>query len=101
MIDRDLLGEPTAPTDLQLGPVQRLVVRQLRELGTMTKDEAGAIAHNYRGRHDAGARCAYCAVDGADILEALVARGEAERGAEGHVQLPRPAVAPEDDGIPY
>lgn len=91
----DLLGEPTSPDDLELGPVQRLVLRQLRALGTLTKDEAGALAHNYRGRHAADSRCRYCAVDGADILAALVRRGYAEKTGGGGVQLARPLFKPD------
>jgi hypothetical protein len=97
----DLLGEPTDPADLELGPTQRLVVRALRELRTLTSDEAGAIAHEQRRKHGRHDRCAYCAIDGHPILDRLIQLGHAERGAEGAVQLPRRHTVPDTQDIPY
>lgn len=85
----NLLGTPDLPEDLDLGSVQRLVIRFVREHGSISKDEAGAIAHQHRGRHSADERCAFCSIDGEDLLAALARRRQVERGAEGDAQLPR------------
>lgn len=86
----NLLGGVERPEDDQLGPVQRAALRVLRRLGTLHRDEAGAIAHAHRGKHGVDERCAYCSTDGAVLLESLVRRRQAERAPEGAVQLPRP-----------
>lgn len=68
----DLFGSETPLEELSLGHVQRLLAAKERELdGPLTADEAGALIHAQRGKHDAEARCAYCAVDGADALARL------------------------------
>lgn len=72
-----------------IGPVQRAVLDELERLGTLSKDEAGAVVHHHRGKHGADERCRFCAIDGRIVLASLVKRGVAERGAEGTVQLPR------------
>lgn len=104
-VHSDLLGEPTDPDDLQLGPVQRLVLRKLRQHGTLTTDEAGAIAHHHRGKHDVDATCQFCGVDGRELLAALVKRGLAERGDAGTVRLagapPSPGGGPDTAEIPF
>ena len=74
--------------------MQRAVIRVLRRCETMSKDEAGAIAHAGRGRHPVDERCMWCGVDGDGILASLIARGLAERAPEGGAQLPRPAERP-------
>lgn len=43
----NLLGQPDHPEDSELGLVQREVMRTLRELGTLTADEAGANGESY------------------------------------------------------
>lgn len=85
----NLLGAPDAPEDLELGVVQREVMRFLRRIGTITADEAGAVAHAHSGKHQIDERCAFCAIDGKPILVSLLRRGRVERGAEGAFQLPR------------
>lgn len=97
----NLLGQPDRPEDLELGVVQREVMRELRQLNYLTRDEAGAITHQHRGKHGSEERCQWCAVDGAIVIESLVKRGLVERGAEGSVQLARPKVNQPDDEIPY
>jgi len=102
MVDQlNLLGQPDRPEDQALGPVQREVIRQLRQLEYMTRDEAGAIAHQHRGRHQADETCQFCAVDGTLIIGSLLKRGLVERGSEGSFQLARPTVNPPDQEIPF
>lgn len=93
----NLLGEPDRPEDLLLGVGQREVMRFLREHETVTRDEAGAIAHERRGKHSRDELCAFCSIDGALLLESLAKRGFVERAADGAVQLPR-ATAPSLQG---
>lgn len=97
----NLLGHPDTPEDLDLGSAQRLVIRFLREHGSISKDEAGAIAHQHRGKHHADDRCAFCAIDGEDLLEALARRHLIDRGLEGLAQLPRVLPGGQTDEIPY
>lgn len=73
-----------------LGPTQRAVLDELERLGNLSRDEAGAISHERRGKHSRDQRCAHCAMDGRIILASLVKRHLAERGAEGMFQLPHP-----------
>lgn len=65
------------------------MLRVLRRRGTLTADEAGQIVHAGRGKHPVDETCAFCGVDGRPILQTLVAKRLAERGAEGAIQLPR------------
>ena len=95
-----LFGDAPA-ADVGLGPVQQLVMRFVREHGTISKDEAGAVAHAHAGRHPADELCAYCAIRGADVLRSLLGRELVERGADGAVQLPRAKASQLDDEIPY
>lgn len=81
----NLLGTVDDPIDLELGIVQREVVRELRRLRTLSKDEAGAIAHEHRGKHSREQRCEFCGADGAAILGALLRRGVAIKAPEGDV----------------
>jgi hypothetical protein len=101
----NLLGDHAQPIDEQLGPVQRECMRALRELRSLARDEAGAIAHEHRRKHERSDRCMFCGPDGADILKALARRGLIERDAvSGAARLPTPAVEPDaapEDAIPY
>lgn len=85
----NLLGEPDRPEDLELGVVQREVMRFVREHGTVTRDEAGAIGHAHRQKHGTDDRCAYCSIDGALVLESLLRRELVEPSTDGAVQVPR------------
>lgn len=98
----NLLGTADLPEDLGLGLVQREVMRELRRLGSITRDEAGAIAHSHRDKHCVDERCAFCPIDGALLVDSLLKRGLVDRGVDGAVRLPQlePAVVVEDD-IPY
>lgn len=97
----NILGDAAQPVDDELGVTQRAVMRELRRVAVVTRDEAGAIAHANRGKHAVDERCRYCGVDGAPILAALVKRGLAEK-ANGGVTLPRPKpVAAPDDTDPF
>jgi hypothetical protein len=95
-----LFGDAPA-ADVGLGPVQALVMGFVREHGTISKDEAGQLAHAHAGRHPADATCAYCAIRGADVLRSLLGRELVERAAEGLFQLPKAQVNLPDDEIPY
>lgn len=98
----NLLGAPDLPEDLELGTVQREVMRVLRELDTVTRDEAGAISHAHRGKHGVDDRCAYCALDGNSVLASLLKRGLVEKTVNGAVQLPQPLTGSADFGdIPF
>jgi hypothetical protein len=101
----NILGDHAQPTDLQLGPVQRECMRALRELGSLARDEAGALAHEHRGKHHRDDRCVFCGPDGADILKTLARRCLIEREAvSGDARLPTTQAEPDDpdgDGIPY
>jgi len=90
-----LFGDAPA-ADVGLGPVQRAVMAFLREHGTISKDEAGAVAHAHAGRHPADETCAYCAIRGADVLRSLLGRELVERAAEGLFQLPKAKAGPGD-----
>lgn len=92
----NLLGVPDLPEDLELGPVQREVMRFVRAHGSVSKDEAGALAHDHRDKHGANDRCAFCAIDGAPILRALVERGRLAKRPDGGAGLPEPVRGPGD-----
>lgn len=99
----NLLGDTAQPTDLALGPVQREVMRFLRAHGTCTRDEAGAIAHEHRDKHSRDELCAFCAIDGALVLESLIRRQLADP-IPGGIRLPQPRAADgpsEWDDIPF
>lgn len=84
----NILGTPDQPTDLELGPVQREVLRFARQHGTISKDEAGAIAHAHREKHTAEERCRWCGVDGAPILRSLIGRKRLVKRRDGLAELP-------------
>jgi hypothetical protein len=92
----NLLGVPDLPDDLELGPVQREVMRFVRERGSITKDEAGALAHSHRDKHCVDERCAHCSIDGAPILRALVGRARLAKRPDGGAGLPEPVRGPGD-----
>jgi hypothetical protein len=96
----NLLGEPDQPEDDDLGPVQKAAMRVIRRAGSMSRDEAGAIAHANRGRHDADERCAFCGTDGAQLLESLIRRKLVEPAPGGMVQLPRAVRTAEPAELP-
>lgn len=102
----NLIGDHAQPLDEQLGPLQRVVMRKLRQLGHMSKAEVGAIAHVGRGKHKVDETCMFCSVDGDGICESLVARELAEWTPEGDIRvrtIVRPAEPPqvEDDVDPF
>jgi hypothetical protein len=102
----NLLGDHAQPTDRQLGPTQRVVMRKLRRLGTLSKAEVGAIAHVGRGKHKVDETCMFCGVDGEPICQSLVHRQLAEWTPEGDIRLAqrRSRVQPptvEDDVDPF
>jgi hypothetical protein len=68
-----LTGDPivTADNGQRLGAAQQAVLEELRELGRLDDDEAGAILHERRGKHARDERCAWCARDGRDVLKSL------------------------------
>jgi hypothetical protein len=70
-----LFGETVAVGEDKLGPNQRAVLAAIRERGRLSKDEAGALLHERRGKHSAELRCEWCATDGADVLASLRRRG--------------------------
>jgi hypothetical protein len=84
----NLLGERTQPADLHLGPLQREVMEFVRAHETISKDEAGQIAHARRGKHGADELCAFCSIDGAPILKSLRDRGLLEKRRDGLARLP-------------
>jgi hypothetical protein len=55
----------------RLGPAQLEVLTALREHGNLDDDEAGAILHERRGKHQRDERCEWCARDGRDVLKSL------------------------------
>lgn len=95
----NLLGEPDQPEDDELGPVQRAAMRVIRRVGSMSRDEAGAIAHAHRGKHSVEERCTFCGTNGAVLLESLIRRGLVET-IVGGVRLPAPVVAAEPVELP-
>lgn len=79
----DLFGGQTPLEELDWPPLLRLLANEERELGArLAADEAGAIIHAKRGRHDREARCDYCAIDGREALARLLNRAPLERAAE-------------------
>jgi hypothetical protein len=86
----NLLGDQAQPADEQLGSMQREVIRFVRQHGTVSRDEVGAVIHAHRGRHTVDQTCQWCAVDAAPLLRALARRGLIERRRDGLVQLPDP-----------
>jgi hypothetical protein len=68
-------GGSESPEEAALGPVQRAVLAEIREYGRIEPDEAGALAHERRGRHSRAERCGYCGRDGRKILASLSKRG--------------------------
>lgn len=96
----NLLGAPDLPEDLELGPVQREVMRYVREHGSVSSDEAGALAHAHAGRHGADERCMWCAARGSDVVRALIERGRLVKRPDGGAGLPEPKRGP-GDRIPF
>lgn len=86
----NLLGDQAQPVDDELGVVQREAMRELRRLGTLSRAEAGAIAHEHRGKHGRTETCMWCATDGALLLESLIRRQLAEAAPGGDARLPTP-----------
>lgn len=70
-----LFGEPHEPPRDELGPRQRLVLDKLRETGGLEADEAGALVHASRGKHDVDTRCVWCGKEGRHVLLSLRRRG--------------------------
>ncbi len=99
----NLIGAPDQPDDLELGPVQREVLRFAREHGTISKDEAGALAHAHLEKHTAEERCQFCGVDGAPILRSLIGRKRLAKRSDGLAQLPDREAAKRGPGnvIPF
>lgn len=83
----NLLGDHAQPIDEQLGPLQRIVIRKLRRVGSLSKAEVGAIAHTGRGKHSIDETCMFCGVDGEGICESLVQRELAEWTPEGDIRV--------------
>lgn len=83
---------------------QRAVLLELRKLGRLDQDEAGAIAHELKeGRwaHGRDTRCDFCSRDGRQILERLVGLGLARRRRpanriEYHAHIPDPDPLADD-----
>ena len=86
----NLLGDQAQPVDDELGLTQRAVMRELRRKGTLSRAEAGQIAHAHRGKHSVEETCMFCGTDGALLLESLIRRELAEAAAGGDVRLPTP-----------
>jgi hypothetical protein len=97
----NLLGTPDQPTDLALGPVQREVLRFAREHGTISKDEAGQIAHARLEKHRADETCKWCGVDGAPILRSLIGRKRLVKRRDGLAQLPATDSRSQGGEIPF
>lgn len=95
----NMLADGAQPVDQHLGVTQRAVMRVLRRVGTLTVDEAGAIAHAGRGKHAVDERCGWCAPDGAPIVRALLERGLAEKNPAGGIRLPQPPAASRADDV--
>lgn len=68
-----LIGDTvvTAEDGTRLGPAQQAVLEQLQQFGRLDDDEAGAILHERRGKHQRDERCEWCARDGRDVLKSL------------------------------
>jgi hypothetical protein len=99
----NILGTADQPTDLELGVTQRAVMRVLRRLGELSRDEVGAIVHAGRGKHSVDDRCMWCGVDADGVIESLEHRSLVTRES-GVVRLAQPAPAEpvqSTDDIPY
>jgi hypothetical protein len=59
----------------RLGRAQEAVLGALNAHQSLYADEAGAIIHEQRGRHDRDERCEWCGGDGRRVLDSLEARG--------------------------
>ena len=70
-IQPNLFGE----IDLKLGPRQQLVYDHIREHGSLTDDEAGALIHESRGKHHRDQRCNWCTREGRQVLASLRGKG--------------------------
>ena len=80
-----LFGDAPAPPP-ELHPRQQLVLDTLRAAGHdgLHADEVGAAIHEYRGRHDRGTRCDYCAREGGQVLKRLRELGHVRRDRHGN-----------------
>jgi hypothetical protein len=76
-----LLGYPE--TEKKLGVRQTLVLLRLQAMGQTTDDEAGALIHANRGKHDESVRCDWCAREGRDVLVSLRRHGLVLRRRSG------------------
>jgi hypothetical protein len=83
----NILDDHAQPVDEQLGPLQRVVMRDLRSRGSLSKADVGAIAHARRGKHAADETCMFCGVEGDGICESLVQRELADWTPEGDIRL--------------
>lgn len=86
-------GMPAPPPELR--PRQQLVYDALVAAGHdgLRADEAGAAIHEWRGKHDAGVRCDWCAREGGEVLKRLRELGKARKDRHGNW---RAADAPDD-----
>ncbi|MDQ5821308.1 MAG: hypothetical protein M3540_07710 [Actinomycetota bacterium] len=86
---------------------QAFVLEQVRRTeGGLTADEAGALLHERRGKHDAGVRCEWCAVEGRGALNELRRKGLVVRRRSGHWQAivgqaAAEPVSAQTDEIPF
>jgi hypothetical protein len=83
----NLFGEVVDPADVELGRAQRAVLEVLRAQGALWDDEAGAVVHAKRGKHDLYERCGFCQEDGAEVLDSLHERRPLEHTPDGRRQL--------------
>ncbi len=87
----DLFGVEHDPRVEALGPAQRAVLEAWRARDGLDNDEAGAVVHARRGRHDEGQRCRFCGKDGKQVLASLRNRGLIPRRRTATRPAPVPA----------
>jgi hypothetical protein len=87
----NLFGEIADPADVELGRSQRAILRVLREQENgLWDDEAGAVIHASRGKHDLDERCGWCQEDGAAVLDRLHEHRPLARTPDGRRRLSTP-----------
>lgn len=57
-----------------IGARQRIALLMLQETGRLNAEELGSALHWQRRLHDPGARCQWCANEGAEVLASLARR---------------------------